>query len=70
MIVVEAIWNTDTGQLWVQTEWGGLASFRDNVTTESDAYSALAEAGYIRNANFLIVPGVPHYRKVEVRYLG
>lgn len=65
-VPLEAFWNTATGALWVQSADGEISPLGVSVTDELSAYDALTTTGYVRISNFLIVPGVPHVRSLEV----
>lgn len=62
-----AMWNTETGEVWVEFT-GGRDPLRlaSGVHAELDAYDAVVRSGFSRRSNWLIVPGVPQRRSLDV----
>lgn len=69
-MTLAAYWNTVTGNVWVAPV--GASAPESNITvareavSELRAYDALTAAGFSRQANWLIVPGAPHLRSLDV----
>lgn len=65
--LLTAHWNTVTGSLWVKcASSGDVIADVNGVVDELGAYDALTSAGFSRRANWLIVPGAPHLRSLDV----
>ncbi|WP_138230345.1 hypothetical protein [Mycolicibacterium aubagnense] len=66
-----AVWNTATGVVWVEFADGRTPlQLAEGVHAELDAYDAVVGAGFSRRANWLIVPGVPQRRSLDVAPTG
>lgn len=62
-----AYWNKVSGAVWVEFHDGSAAeALAEGVSDELSAYDALARGGFSRQKNWLIVPGVPQRRCVDV----
>lgn len=64
---MSARWNTVTGAVWVCAADGAtVASCSGEAFDPLAAYDAVAAAGFRRSANWLILPGMPHMRCLDV----
>lgn len=62
-----AYWNRASGVVWVEFDDGTeTETLAEGVADELSAYDALARGGFFRQKNWLIVPGVPQRRYVDV----
>lgn len=61
-----ATWNKISGAVWVGEPGNTARLITGTAATVLDAGEALACAGYVRRSDWLIVPGVEHFRCCEV----
>lgn len=62
-----AFWNKDSGAVWVEFDDGTPAEeLADGIRDELAAYDALVRGGFSRRHNWMVVPGIPRRRSVDV----